>query len=106
MARLAAQNRRCFRAELNEALTGPVAHARRSWALRILDLAFGRRTRVEAAYACCDVCSPVVVSRLRAGTYAPTTPLRPARRRSPRRRLGGTARRTAAFVAVAAALGL
>jgi len=71
MSRLTRQTNRCFRAELNEALTGQADRPRRSWPLRILDWAFSSHSRVHKADACCDICNPELVKQLRAGAYAP-----------------------------------
>jgi ATP-dependent DNA helicase RecQ len=71
MARLTRQTKRCFRAQLNEALTGQTGRPRRSWPLRILDWAFSSHSPVHKADACCDICNPELVKQLRAGTYAP-----------------------------------
>lgn len=73
MARLTREQSRCFRAELNEALMGPTVSEGRSWAIRVLDWTFARRTAVRRADACCDVCNPELVIRLRASAYAPVT---------------------------------
>ncbi len=100
MARLTGQGERCFRAELNEALMGPEARKRRSWALRILDWAFARRTHVRTADACCDVCDPELGVQLRAGAYAPAARHLGARAASAPRR-SGASRRSGRLAAVA-----
>jgi superfamily II DNA helicase RecQ len=86
MAHVAADNRHCFRAELNNALVGPITARRRSWARRLLDWAFTRHAKPHRSTVCCDVCNPELVGRLRTGKYVPAAPagMRPDARRARR----------------------
>jgi len=61
MAEMANAGHKCFRDAIVNYLIGDT-HPRKSWAMRLLDWAFGEKLRTEDAQGCCDHCSPGLAS--------------------------------------------
>ncbi|MGI6852065.1 RecQ family ATP-dependent DNA helicase [Mesorhizobium sp. 1B3] len=59
----------CMRAAISEYFQGPKTTRRPSLSVRILDWAFGNRTKIKRFWACCDHCDKAEIRRLGMAGY-------------------------------------